>query len=432
CSPLLFHGFLAPYMRILFVHQNFPAQFKYVAPALVAKGHQVVALRAKTDTGFAVPDTIALHKYERVTPVGSYKHPWFKELTAKLHRAEDCFTYALKLKQEGFEPDVIVAHPGWGESLFLKQLWPHARLGLYLEFFYRSEGSDFGFDPEFPKAQLEHSHVGLRLKNLPFLAHLDEADAFITPTQWQAQQFPEVFQSKLSVIHDGIPTDTLRPNPKATLTLKTQVGQHVTLTREDEVITFVNRNLEPARGYHTFMRALPALLEAHPKARVILIGGSGVSYSHAPPEGTTWRSVYQEEIASKMPEEAWERVHFLGQIPYPAFVNVLQLSTVHVYLTYPFVLSWSLLEAMSLSCAIVASATPPVQEVIQHEHTGLLTDFFDTHALVAHITRLLHDPALRATLGQQARTYVKTHYDLNTLCLPQQCQWIESLGAVSV
>jgi glycosyltransferase involved in cell wall biosynthesis len=414
-------------IRILFVHQNFPAQFKYLAPALVAQGHQVVALRADSNTGFIIPPEIDVHKYQRITPVAAYENPWFKELNAKLHRAEDCFHVALKLKQQGFEPDVIVAHPGWGESLFLKQLWPDARLGLYLEFFYHAEGADFGFDPEFPKTHLDQAKASLRLKNLCFLAHLDEASSYLTPTQWQASQFPEAFRSHLHVIHDGIPTEVLCPRPDATLTLKTQSGQHVTLTREDEIITFVNRNLEPARGYHTFMRALPELLQQAPKARVLIIGGSGVSYSHSPPQGTTWRAYFRDEIAPQMSPEAWERVHFLGQIPYAQFVNVLQLSRVHVYLTYPFVLSWSLLEAMSLSCAIVGSATPPVQEVIHHERTGLLTDFFDSKALNQSIQRLLEDAPLRHTLGLQARAYVKAHFDLQTVCLPRQCEWVLSL-----
>jgi glycosyltransferase involved in cell wall biosynthesis len=197
------------------------------------------------------------------------------------------------------------------------------------------------------------------------------------------------------------------------------------LTRADEVITFVNRNLEPYRGYHQFMRALPSILAERPRAEVVIVGGSGVSYGGRPPDGRTWQEIFLEEVRDRID---LRRVHFVGQIPYPQFLALLQVSTVHVYLTYPFVLSWSLLEAMSAGCAIVASDTAPVREAIVHGRTGRLVDFFDPARLAAETVALLADPAERARLGRQAREFAVGRYDLQGVCLPRQLAWVGELA----
>ena len=201
-------------------------------------------------------------------------HPWVSDFETKTIRGEACFREAIKLRDAGFVPDVIVAHPGWGESLFLKEVWPKARLGIYCEFFYRSEGADTGFDPEFPPADPQGDACRLRLKNLNNLLHFEIADAGISPTHWQASTFPEPFRSRISVIHDGIDTAALAPNPGVSLQLKSQQGLPIELTRANPVVTFVNRNLEPYRGYHTFMRALPTMLRENNEARFMVGGGS--------------------------------------------------------------------------------------------------------------------------------------------------------------
>lgn len=201
------------------------------------------------------------------------------------------------------------------------------------------------------------------------------------------------------------------------------------LGQDDEVITFVNRNLEPYRGYHQFMRALPALQKARPKARVVIIGGNEVSYGAAPPAGPdgkaqTWREIFLNEVKGELD---LSRVHFVGKVPYTDYLRVLQVSTVHVYLTYPFVLSWSLLEAMSAGCAIVASDTAPVREAIRHGETGQLVNFFDPAALVQQVLALCENPAERARLGAAARAFAVENYDLETQCLPRQMAWVRGL-----
>ncbi len=411
-------------MNILFIHQNFPGQFKFLAPALVQQGHQVRALLVnKTDA--QTWEGVSLVPYQTQRGSTPAIHPWLIDFETKTIRGEACFRAALALKDGGFTPDVIIAHPGWGESLFLKEVWPSAKLGIYCEFYYHARGADMGFDPEFVATDAGEV-CRLQLKNLNNILHFEVADAGISPTHWQASTFPEPFRSSISVIHDGIDTAYLLPNPAASLTLNGQL----TLTKADEIITFVSRNLEPYRGYHIFMRALPALLKQRPHARVVIVGGDDVSYGARAEAGTTWKSVFIDEVRAQIADADWQRVHFVGHIAYVPFITLLQLSTVHVYLTYPFVLSWSLLEAMSIGCAIVASDTAPLREAIVHDETGRLVDFFDQHALVDEVCQLLEDATLRERLGNNARAFAIKQYDLKTCCLPKQLAWVQALAAL--
>lgn len=411
-------------MNILFIHQNFPGQFKFLAPALAAQGHDV---RAFTMQKIAAGEWqgVKLTHYQPSRGTAPNVHPWVSDFETKTIRGEACFRAALKLKERGFTPDVIIAHPGWGESLFLKDVWPQAKLGIYCEFYYHPQGADVGFDPEFP-ARDAGDVCRLRLKNLNNLLHFEIADSGISPTHWQASTFPEPFRSRITVVHDGIDTEAIAPNPAVSLTL----NGDLVLTKQDEVITFVNRNLEPYRGYHIFMRALPELLKRRPGARVLIVGGEEVSYGARPEGDKKWKDIFAGEVRPQISDADWARVHFLGNVPYQYFIPLLQISTVHVYLTYPFVLSWSLLEAMSVGCAIVASDTQPLHEAIRHDDTGRLVSFFDAAALSSEVCALLDDPAARERLGANARAFAQANYDLKTICLPRQLQWVEELAAM--
>ncbi len=415
-------------MRILFIHQNFPGQFKFLAPALVQQGHTVLAMtmqKAPTDaSGSASWQGIKLVPYTANRGTTPNVHPWLSDFETKTIRAEACFRAALQLREQGFTPDIIIAHPGWGESLFLKDVWPNAKLGIYCEFFYHPHGADVGFDAEFPVKDVGEA-CRLRLKNLNNLLHFEVADAAISPTHWQASTFPEPFRSRITVVHDGIDTEAVAPNPKVSLTL----NGNITLTKQDEVITFVNRNLEPYRGYHIFMRALPEILKQRPRARVLIVGGDDVSYGARAEAGKKWKDIFAAEVRPQISDADWARVHFLGHLAYEHFIPLLQLSTVHVYLTYPFVLSWSLLEAMSVGCAIVASDTQPLVEAIKHDETGRLVNFFDVSVLANEVCALLDDAEARVRMGQNARAFAQANYDLKTVCLPRQLQWVQGLGA---
>lgn len=405
-------------MKILLVHQNFPGQFLRLVTALAADPENEVVAFTMNNYQSADPRLkVVRYRARQATTKGV--HPWVSDIETKSIRGEAAFRAALELKGSGFEPDVIFAHPGWGESLFLKDVWPSAKLLIYCEFYYSAEGSDVGFDPEFP-AKDPGDVCRLRMKNVNNLLHFETADAGLSPTYWQRSTFPEPFRSKIKVIHDGIDTALARPNPDVWL----QLGS-LKLTRDNEIITFVNRNLEPYRGYHTFMRALPEIMKRRPKARIIIVGSDGVSYGAASSDGRKWKDVFLDEVKAELD---MSRVHFVGHIDYKHFIPLLQLSTVHVYLTYPFVLSWSLLEAMSCGCAIVASDTAPLREAIIDGQTGLLTDFFDAEALAEQVVGLLENPALRQQLGDAARKFAVENYDLKTVCLPKMLSYINSLA----
>ena len=416
-------------MNILFIHQNFPGQFKILAPALVKLGHTVRAMTMQK-TSSKLWQGVHIQPYSSTRGTTPNVHPWVSDFETKIIRAEACYKAALQMKQEGYCPDVIVSHHGWGESLFLKDVWATAKLGVYCEFFYQSQGADVGFDPEFPASETTEV-CRLRLKNLNNLLHFEVADAGISPTHWQASTFPEPFKNKITVVHDGIDTNAVLPNQNVSLNFKLTSGQELIITREDEVITFVNRNLEPYRGYHTFMRALPQMLKLRPKARVLLVGADDVSYGARPDVAkygdAKWKDIFANEVRGQISDADWQRVHFLGHVPYQYFIPLLQLSTVHVYLTYPFVLSWSLLEAMSAGCAIVASDTQPLREAIVHNETGKLVDFFDASALAQSVCELLNNAEERKRLGANARAFAQANYDLQSVCLPKQLAWVEQL-----
>lgn len=409
-------------MDILLVHQNFPGQFKHLGPALTRLGHRVVALtlRAGARPGPWQGVQVLPYRVPRGNTPGLA--PWLQDLESKALRGEACFEAARQLRGQGFSPRAIIAHPGWGESLFLRQVWPQARLGLYAEWFYQPEGSDVDFDPEFRPQDTERLAMRMRLKNVNHWLHADIADAAIAPTRWQASTFPEDYRRRITVVHDGVDTDALAPDSAVRFELDGQL-----LTRDDEVVTFVARQLEPYRGYHVFLRALPELLRRRPRARVLIVGGDGTAYGAPPPEGQTWKQHFIDEVRPRIPDADWSRVAFLGALPYDRFLDLLRLSSVHIYLTYPFVLSWSLLEAMAVGACVVGSDTPPVREAITSGENGELVDFFDTAALVDRVAGLLDDPARRARLGAAAREHVRARYDLQRVCLPRQIEWVQGL-----
>ncbi|MDB5914512.1 MAG: glycosyl transferase group 1 [Ramlibacter sp.] len=336
-----------------------------------------------------------------------------RDFETKVARGAACASAMDRLKQQGFSPDVIVAHPGWGEALFCKDVWPLARLVIYAEFFYGAEGADYGFDPEFAVDSVGQ-RARLRLKNTVHLHAFAAADTIYAPTQWQRGRLPAQYQARTQVMFDGIDTDAAVPDAAAFIQLQ-RAG--VRLVHGDEVITFVNRNLEPYRGFHTFMRALPDILARRPKAHCVIVGRDAVSYGAPPPGGGTWREALLREVGGRLP---MDRVHFLGGIPYADYLRVLQVSACHVYLTYPFVLSWSCMEALSAGCTVVASRTGPVEEVVTHDVTGRLVDFFDVQALADEVVDVLRDPQAFSHLGRAGRRAMQQTYDLASYCLPGQ------------
>jgi glycosyltransferase involved in cell wall biosynthesis len=317
-------------MDILFIHQNFPGQFKRLAEVLAQNNQNRVLALSMSNDPTGLWNGVQIIRYSIDGMERPNARSWFSEFEIKAIRAEACFKTALELKKNGFNPQIIVAHPAWGESLYIKEVWPNAKLGIYSEFYYRATGLDVGFDPA--QTALDPSQIHrFNLKNINNLLHFEIADAGISPTQWQASTFPESFQKKITVIHDGIDTDLVKPNQDVSLML----NSNLTLTKNDELITFVSRNLEPYRGYHIFMRVLPALLKRRPNAKVLIVGGQGVSYGPVPPAGTSWADIFANEVRSQISDADWQRVYFLGKLPYQSYLALIQISTVHIYLTYP-------------------------------------------------------------------------------------------------
>jgi glycosyltransferase involved in cell wall biosynthesis len=406
-------------VKILFVHQNFPGQFLHLAPELQKRGHDCLAL---TDNGNTRGSAIPVLKYKHDAPQPDPAATRLgRNYTLMSDRGVTVARAALQLREKkGYVPDVIFGHSGWGETLFLKEVWPEAKLLVYAEFYYRGKGADVGFDPEFDKpnfdqvmiAQGRTTHLGQSLLH---------ADAGLSPTEWQASTYPDALRQRIEVIFDGVDTDVMKPDAAAALTLPN--GKVV--KAGDEVLSFVNRNLEPYRGYHTFMRALPQVMAARSGAEVVIVGGDDVSYGRPAPQGTTWKQKFLSEVDGRID---LNRVHFMGKVPYPTFVSLMQVTRVHAYLTYPFVLSWSMLEAMSAGALVVGSRTPPVQELIEDNVNGRLVDFFDVAGWATLLTKALAYPGRFTDLRAAARKTILDHYDLRGHCLPRMVEFVESHG----
>jgi glycosyltransferase involved in cell wall biosynthesis len=356
-------------MRILFLHQNFPGQFHHVAQALAASGaHHPLAL---IPTDNQRPQSIPVRRYpwravQHVRRSGLASH--YVDCAGRGAVVADAL---LTLKSEGYEPDLVVGHGGWGETLFVRDVWPDVPILLHAEFFHRGEGLDVGFDPETADPDPAHSARLARARSVVMLQALTDATRGVAPTRWQRDTFPMPLRQKIDVIHEGVDIDLVRPDVSASLSLRRDA---VPLRPGDEIVTYVARNLEHYRGFHIFMRALPAILGARSQARVVIVGGDEVSYGPRPSRGTTWRQILLQELAGRLDVN---RVHFVGRVPHARFVELMQVSAAHVYLTYPFVLSWSMLEAMSAGALVIGSRTAPVEEVITDGHNGMLRDFFD-------------------------------------------------------
>lgn len=399
-------------MDILFVHNSFPAQFKNLVSNLA--GQPNVRVAAIGSRGATDMERVRLQRYD-VTPVASATtHPFARRFDVECRRAEQILYASTALTRQGFNPNVVVAHCGWGETLPLREAFPRSRILTYSEFYYRSQGLDVNFDPEFGALSLDAA-VGLQLKNAATLLSLIESDEGIAPTLWQKSTYPAELQDKITVLHDGV--DTLKVQPDAAAVLPLPDGRR--LTRGQEVVTFVARNLEPLRGYHIFMRAVPIILRQRPEAQVVIIGDDKVSYGAAPPAGKTWKQIFLQEVAGQIDRR---RVHFLGPVPYATYVKALQVSAAHVYLTYPFVLSWSLIESMSAGCVVIASDTGPLHEVIDGRN-GMLVPFFDIEGLAGKVVRALANPSHFNEMRIAARNAANDNYSLE-ICVPKLVDFI--------
>lgn len=396
-------------MVALFIHQNFPAQYRHLVHRLAQrKGNQVYFITQTADS-----EIQGIHKlvYRPDFPGVWNCHEYTLTFEAAVRTGMAVAKVCRTLRDSQVSPDVIVGHSGWGETLFIKHVFPHVPLLSYFEFFYHPEGVDIGFDPEFAPSAPD-APARLQVRNAVNRMAFAATDWGHTATCWQRSLFPPSMQTRILSLHEGVDTKAVKPDRDAWIRL----GRgNLVLTRKDEVITYVSRNLEPYRGFHIFMRALPEILRRRPKAHVLIVGGDGLSYGDPPPWGGTFREMLLSEVGAGLD---MNRVHFLGQVPRHTYLNVLQVSSIHIYLTYPFVLSWSFIEAMSAGCLIVGSSTPPVLEVLRDRHNGLAVDFFSVDAICDRVEEVLDDPRSFEAIREAARATAVRNFDTRAVTFP--------------
>ena len=399
-------------MRILFLHPNFPAQFRHLAVALAKNSNNQVVFGTNRREG-SLPGVVkAIYSSSR--EVRPETHHYVRPLEKAVLQGQGVYRLAEELKQKGFIPDIVYGHSGWGPTLFIKDAFPKATLLCYFEWFYQAHGSAADFDPKDPLNPDDEARI--RIKNAPILIDLYGCDRGLSPTDWQRQQFPTEYRSKITVNHDGIDTEYFQPQPGAKLVLP---RINLDLSGVDEIITYVARGMEPYRGFPQFIETVALIQQKRPNSHVVIVGEDRVAYGKQLPDNQTYKQLMLEKVALDL-----SRVHFTGLLPYGEYLQVLQASSVHIYLTRPFVLSWSMLEALSTGCLIVASNTAPVSEVIEDGVNGLLVDFFSPEEICNRVEEALDNPDKMSSIRNKARETILQNYDLAQL-LPKHLEWIQ-------
>lgn len=382
-------------MRILLIHQNFPGQFRHLAPAWIEQGHQLWAVGCSDPARFSTNEWQGLRYIHYPAPSGE------AELTSHVQRGAQ--VAALLRQQNALDPDLVITHSGWGEAMHLRWLYPSARLVVLPELWGSPRSLGEGFDSQaLPLATASRCRIDQL--NLPAAAAIAQADAAVTATQLQRNSFPPLLRSAITVIHEGVNCQALAPSAKANLLLPD--GQ--LLDRSDPVISFASRHLEPLRGLRPFLEALPPVLEQHRRVQVLIAGSHDGGYG-PPSHGSS----HLRDLLSTIPALLdHSRVHWLGRVPHGQLVKLFQISRAHVYLSYPYALSWSVLEAMACGAPIISNSDGPAAEVIRHRRQGLLVPFNKPQRLAKAMLELLAKPELGQTLGRAGRTRVQRRYSL--------------------
>lgn len=403
-------------MRVLILHPNFPAQYRHIATALGSDPeNQVIFGTSNERPEWVIPGV----RKVLFTPSRNPRpetHHYVRPLESAVLCGQAVYRAAEKLKAEGFIPDIVCGHSGWGPTLFIKDIFPKTKLLCYFEWFYNAFGADADFDPADPLSA--DDILRIRVKNSSILIDLYSCDWGVSPTNWQKSQFPKEFHSKITVLHDGVDTEYFKPNPGAKLVLP-----NLDLSGVDEIVTYVARGMEPYRGFPEFIESIAYIQERRPNCHVVIVGSERVCYGKSLPNGKT----YKQEMLEKVPLDM-SRVHFVGSLPYGLYLKVIQASSAHVYLTRPFVLSWSMIESMSTGCLVIGSDTAPVTEVIRDGENGLLVDFFSPKQIAARVDEVLNHPTRMAEIRAKARQTVLERYALSDL-LPRHLQLIKDVAS---
>lgn len=432
-------------MKFLFIHSRFPGNAKHLINHLIEQQHEIVVLTMKLPPNDKQFPGVRFFQYEYPNIKGDDTHPWIYDIETRVQCGEIIFHKIAALREQGFIPDIVIAHPSLGESLFIKDILPQVPLGIYCDLIINVKGQAIGFDSEFDIVPQSHEvrSAQIYLHNSTYFMQMERANTAIAETRFHANSYPRPFHPKISIINSGVDTNLFKPRVDFSIQLPSVVGhyqlftpggaavsaQNVTFNKGDEIITVVCRNFEPARGCHILFRILPELLQRRTRAHVILSGVDGQSFNKRPDNYESWRQQFWTEIEPKLTVEAKSRIHFVGILPEDKLASLLQLSTVNLYLSYPVIVGNELLQAMSCGCAIIASNVAPVREFIENGTNGILIDFFDKENLLERIIYLLKNDKLRHLLGMRARQFILERYDVQTRSLPTQIKWINKLFA---
>jgi glycosyltransferase involved in cell wall biosynthesis len=404
-------------VQVLLIHQNFPGQFRQLAPALLAAGHGVIGIGARQEpwanTGVSYR-SCGGDPYQQMRQT----NPEMR-ITAQMAQGRRVSRQLKALRGEGWIPDVVVAHPFWGDVLFLDDVFPTVPLVALLELDFSSLNLN-NFDPEQAINHQEDFGANLSLRQWADLMAIKRMTVGLTATNFQRSSYPSWLQNRIKVIHEGVDLDLCKPNPLASYTLP----DGTRIRRGDPVVSFGSRSLEPLRGFRAFMRALPALLEANREVIVVIVGEDGSCYGPIAPDGKSWKQLMLEELKDQI---NLSRIHFTGHLPYAQLLQIFQISQAHVYLTYPYVLSWSMLEAMACGALVVGSATAPVEEIISSGVNGWLVPFFDSKALAKQLLEVLANPPRQEQLRMAARRTVAAKFE-KVKCTKQQIALLEAVA----
>lgn len=399
-------------MNILFLHRDFPGQFKNLAQVLALNPNNLV-LFITADQNIPAPDGIIKLVYQ--IPKLKQGNRYLKDYEEAVLHGQEAARIATAMRQRGIKPDIVFGH-SWGSTMFMKDIFPDVPLLCYFEWFDNPKGAAIGFDGNEPNLNYRET---IRSNSAFKLVDLYSCDGGISPTEWQKSQFPKEFHNKIRVIHDGINTDICKPDSSAKFVIQNK-NKNLEFTANDEVITYATRGMEPMRGFVQFMEAVEKILKKRPNSHIVIGGNDRVCYGETLKKGT-----YKELMLKKLNIDM-NRVHFVGGLDFDEYIKLLQISSVHVYSTYPFVLSWSFLEAMSVGCCMVASSTAPVTEVLKDNYNGLLFDFYNVDQLVEKIEYAIDNKTEMEKIRKNARQTVLDKYDLKIM-IQKQIEYIISL-----
>ena len=398
-------------INILFIHPNFPAQFRHLASVLGQDSRYNIFFATKRKDG-NIPGVKKIY-YQQSREVRGETHHYVRTLEGAVLQGQGLYRVMIQLKDKGFYPQIIYGHSGWGPTLFMKDIFPRAKFLAYFEWFYHAHGTDADFDPSDPLSADDEARI--RVKNTPILIDLYSCDRGLSPTNWQRSQFPPEFQSKITTLHDGVETSFFKPNPETKLILP---DINLDLSDAPEIVTYVGRGMEPYRGFPQLIETISILQKRRPQTHFVIVGQNRVAYGKQLPDGQTYKDVMLEKFPLDM-----SKVHFTGLLAYQDYLKVLQVSSAHIYLTRPFVLSWSMLESMSTGCVIIGSDTKPVRELITDNYNGLLVPFFEPEKIADRVEYALSNPDLMTKIRQRARETIVSKYDLHDL-LKKHIHWI--------